>query len=83
MHSRISGTFPPLLFAGSLTDFERTGVSDQLASDEFDAALKAREWMVSLNWEPAQLPATTQCAIMEPIYDPRSSLPLPVQIKSC
>jgi acetyl-CoA carboxylase carboxyltransferase component len=77
MHSRISGT-SHLIPVQVHSLLRLSGVSDQLASDEFDAAVKAREWMASLNWEPAQLPATTQCAIMEPIYDPRSSPLLPL-----
>ena len=46
------------------------GVSDQLAQDEFEAALKAREWIASLNWAPPQLPRTVKLPIVEPLYSP-------------
>ncbi|KAI8138779.1 carboxyl transferase [Fennellomyces sp. T-0311] len=60
---------PPLvqMATGEITDSESlggadmhsriSGTSDQLATDEYDAIRKAREWMANLNWEPkGQLP---------------------------
>lgn len=54
---------PPLvqMATGEVTDAESlggadmhsrvSGVSDQLANDEFDGIRKAREWVSNLNWE--------------------------------
>lgn len=54
---------PPLvqMATGEITDSESlggadmhsrvSGVSDQLANDEFDGIRKAREWVANLNWE--------------------------------
>ncbi|KAI9269811.1 carboxyl transferase [Sporodiniella umbellata] len=60
---------PPLvkMATGEVTDGESlggaemhsrvSGLSDQLASDEYDAIKKAREWIANLNWEQkAKLP---------------------------
>lgn len=35
---------------GADTHSRKSGVSDQLATDEFDAIYKAREWVAGLNW---------------------------------
>ncbi|KAM0754438.1 propionyl-CoA carboxylase beta chain [Meredithblackwellia eburnea MCA 4105] len=45
-----------------------SGVSDQLAQDEFDAVLKAREWIASLNWPGPSLPRTVNLPVMNPLY---------------
>lgn len=54
---------PPLvqMATGEITDSESlggadmhsrvSGVSDQLANDEYDGIRKAREWVANLNWE--------------------------------
>ncbi|KAG1075971.1 hypothetical protein G6F42_025561 [Rhizopus arrhizus] len=47
-----------------------SGVSDQLANDEFDGIRKAREWVANLNWEQkGNLPLRhLKCEYEEPHY---------------
>ncbi|RUS25464.1 acetyl/propionyl-CoA carboxylase, partial [Jimgerdemannia flammicorona] len=74
---------PPLvqMATGEISDAEslggadmhsrKSGVSDQLALDEFDAIRKAREWMSHLNWKkhgPVP-PRHLTPSIEEPIYN--------------
>lgn len=49
-----------------------SGVSDQLANDEFDGIRKAREWMANLNWETkGSIPVRhLKGEYEEPYYDP-------------
>ncbi|CAO3629436.1 unnamed protein product [Cunninghamella blakesleeana] len=53
-----------------------SGVSDQLANDEFDGIRKAREWMANLNWETkGSIPARhLKGEYEEPYYDPNELL---------
>lgn len=73
---------PPLvqMATGEITDSESlggadmhsrvSGVSDQLANDEFDGIRKAREWVANLNWEQkGNLPLRhMKCEYEEPHY---------------
>lgn len=73
---------PPLvqMATGEITDSESlggadmhsrvSGVSDQLANDEFDGIRKAREWVANLNWEQkGNLPLRhLKCEYEEPHY---------------
>lgn len=75
---------PPLvqMATGEVTDSESlggadmhsrvSGVSDQLANDEYDAIRKAREWMANLNWEhKGSLPLRhLKGEFEEPYYNP-------------
>lgn len=75
---------PPLvqMATGEVTDSESlggadmhsrvSGVSDQLANDEYDAIRKAREWMANLNWEQkGSLPLRhLKGEFEEPYYNP-------------
>ena len=45
-----------------------SGVSDQIAADDFEGLKKAREWISSINWPAPKLPPTTAFQIVEPIY---------------
>ncbi|OZJ04132.1 hypothetical protein BZG36_02830 [Bifiguratus adelaidae] len=79
---------PPLvqMATGEIVDAEtlggadmhsrKSGVSDQLALDEYDAILKAREWMSRLNWQKkGTLPSLhLKGTIEEPFYDPEELL---------
>ncbi|KAI9489151.1 carboxyl transferase [Zychaea mexicana] len=79
---------PPLvqMATGEVTDAESlggadmhsrvSGVSDQLANDEYDAIRKAREWMANLNWESkGQLPLRhLKGQYEEPYYNPEELL---------
>lgn len=79
---------PPLvqMATGEITDAESlggadmhsrvSGVSDQLAADEYDGIRKAREWMANLNWEPkGKLPERHLLGqYEEPYYDPQELL---------
>ncbi|KAI9251812.1 carboxyl transferase [Phascolomyces articulosus] len=79
---------PPLvqMATGEITDSESlggadmhsrvSGVSDQLANDEYDAIRKAREWMANLNWDTkGQLPLRHLTGqYEEPHYDPEELL---------
>ncbi|KAF7730797.1 hypothetical protein EC973_001315 [Apophysomyces ossiformis] len=79
---------PPLvqMATGEVTDAESlggadmhsrvSGVSDQLANDEYDGIRKAREWMANLNWEQkGKLPQRHLLQLYEePYYDPEELL---------
>ncbi|SAL97931.1 hypothetical protein [Absidia glauca] len=79
---------PPLvqMATGEVTDAESlggadmhsrvSGVSDQLANDEYDGIRKAREWMANLNWEQkGPLPPRHITGhYEEPYYDPEELL---------
>ncbi|CDS02979.1 Putative Propionyl-CoA carboxylase beta chain [Lichtheimia ramosa] len=79
---------PPLvqMATGEVTDSESlggadmhsrvSGVSDQLANDEYDAIRKAREWMANLNWEQkGSLPLRhLKGEFEEPYYNPEELL---------
>ena len=74
---------PPLvkMATGEVTDAESlggadmhsriSGVSDQLAIDEYDGIRKAREWIANLNWKPrGTLPERhLSSQFEEPYYD--------------
>ncbi|KAI9314262.1 carboxyl transferase [Dichotomocladium elegans] len=79
---------PPLvqMATGEITDSESlggadmhsrvSGTSDQLASDEYDAIRKAREWISNLNWEAKGIlpPRHIKGEFEEPFYDPEELL---------
>ncbi|KAI8997592.1 carboxyl transferase [Pilobolus umbonatus] len=79
---------PPLvqMATGEITDAESlggadmhsriSGVSDQLANDEYDGIRKARDWVANLNWEQAgKLPSRhLKGEYEEPYYSPEELL---------
>lgn len=51
-----------------------SGVSDQIAADDFEGLKKAREWIASINWPAPKLPPTTTFQIVEPVYSAGPSI---------